>query len=251
MVTLPPIDGRARVRSVLSAPVRRQTYRNLLYLGLAFPLGIAYLVFVTVGVALGVGLSVILVGIPILAAVVIATVLLAGLERWLAARLLDREFDTRASLDGESVRGMAVAAVTDARTWTPLVYLPTKFVFGVVTFVVVFTTLTTGISLLFAPLYYTEPGVYVGVITDRPIELHPAIYVGWNKLLVGFETVLTLDYWRMQTLPGAVVVSMVGLGITLLGLNIVNGLARLAGWFTQLLLDDGYSVIAMLRSGDV
>jgi len=248
MAWVTSVNSRSRFRGFLGAPFRRQTYRNLLYLGLAFPLGIAYVVVVVVGLALGVGLSIVVVGIPILATLVVVGTLLAGWERWLATRLLGHEFETRSTLEGDSSREKLVSAVTDLRTYTPLVYLPAKFVFGVLTVVVVFTTLTTGISLVFAPLYFGEPGVYVGVITDRPVEIHPAIYVGWNKLLIGFETVLSLDYWRIQTLPQSLVVSVVGVGITLLGLNVVNGLARLAGWLTQLLLDDGYSLVETLTA---
>jgi hypothetical protein len=45
-----------RSRRYLGAPVRLQTYRNLLYLALAFPLGLLYLVGFVTAAALGVGL---------------------------------------------------------------------------------------------------------------------------------------------------------------------------------------------------
>jgi hypothetical protein len=81
------------------------------------------------------------------------------------------------------------------------------------------------------------------------VELHPALYVGWNKLLVGFEAVVSLGYWRVRTLGEALVVALVGILVCLVGLNVTNGLARLAGWLTERLLDGGYAASAFLPSG--
>jgi hypothetical protein len=248
MVSAPSLD-RGHVRAFFAAPFRLQSYRNLLYLGLAFPLGLAYFVVFVVGISLGIGLSIVLVGLPILAVVVGLGILLAGGERWLAAVLLDREFDTRSSLPEGSTRDRFVAVVTDLRTWTPLVALPSKFFFGVLTLVIVLVSFSTGVSMLFMPLYYGDPGVYVGILSDRPVELHPALYVGWNKLLVGFEAVVSFGHWRVRTMGQALVVALAGVLVCLVGLNLTNGLARLAGTFTQKLLDGGYAPSALLPSG--
>jgi hypothetical protein len=51
---------------------RSETYRNLGYDLLAFPLGIAYFVFLVTGLSVGVGLVIIWVGVPILLGVVLA-----------------------------------------------------------------------------------------------------------------------------------------------------------------------------------
>ncbi len=64
--------------------LRRQTYLNVLYLIAAFPLGLAYLIFLVVGLALGFGLSFILVGVPILFGVGAAWWRLGAFERELA-----------------------------------------------------------------------------------------------------------------------------------------------------------------------
>lgn len=248
MVSTPSL-GPSDVRAFFGAPFRLQTYRNLLYLGLAFPLGLGYFVVFVVGISVGVGLSIIVVGLPILAAVVGLGILLAGGERWLAAALLDREFETRSTLPNGSTRDRLVAVLTDLRTWTPLVYLPSQFFFGVLALVVVIVFFSTGVSMLFMPLYYGEPGVYVGLFADRPVELHPALYVGWNKLLVGFETVVSFGHWRIRTLSQAMVVALSGILVCLVGLNFLNGMARVDGWFTQKLLDGGYAATTLFPSG--
>jgi hypothetical protein len=248
MVSTPSLD-RGHVRAFFGAPFRLQTYRNLLYLGLALPLGFVYFVVFVVGIALGVGLSIVLVGLPILATMVVIGLLLAAVERRLATALLAREFDTRSTLPDGSTRDRILSFVTDLRTWTPVVYLPSKFVFGLLTLVVVVVSFSTGVSMFFMPLYYGDPGVYVGLLTDRPVELHPALYVGWNKLLVGFEAVVSFGFWRVRTLGQALAVALAGVGVCLIGLNLTNGLARVAGWFTERLLDGGYEATALLPSG--
>ena len=73
------------------APFRLQTYANLLYLALAFPLGLAYFIFLTVGLPLGYALTVIWVGIPILGLVFAGSWWMSALERRLAIGLLGAE----------------------------------------------------------------------------------------------------------------------------------------------------------------
>jgi hypothetical protein len=240
-------DARTLLRTTLAAPVRPQTYLNVLYLSLAFPLGLAYFVFVTVGVSLGVGLAILVVGVPILLAVVGVSLGVATLERWLAGLLLDVEVSSTNSLDGDSRKDQLIALLKSRSTWTALVYLPTKFFLGVAAFVVGVTSISTGVAMLFVPLYYDDPGLYVGVVTNRPVELHPALYVGWNNLLVGFETVVEVGVWRVTTLPGALVVAGLGLVVCLVALNVLNVLARASGWYTEVMLRGGYDVVGAIR----
>jgi Flp pilus assembly protein TadB len=72
----------------LGSVIRRQTYRNLLYLLLALPLGILYFVLLATGLALGIGLVITLLGIPLLIAVVVGSHRLASFERGLANKRL-------------------------------------------------------------------------------------------------------------------------------------------------------------------
>lgn len=234
-------------RSFLAVPLRPQTYLNLLYLSLAFPLGIAYLVFLSVGVSLGVGLAFVVVGIPILALVVSVALGLAGVERHLAALLLGVELKPAARLEGDSTVERVTALATDRGTWTTLVYLPSKFVLGLASFVVVMTTLTTGISMLLVPLYYDQPGLYVGLVTDRPVELHPALYLGWNDLLVGYETVFGLGAWEVATLGDALAVAALGALLCLVGLHVLNLLARLSARYTAFMIGDTYDIVDATR----
>src|SRR5918994_4651484 len=65
-----------------------QSYRNLLYLVLALPLGVAYVAILVAGLSAGAGLAVILVGLVVLLATLFALRAMAAVERMLARRLL-------------------------------------------------------------------------------------------------------------------------------------------------------------------
>ena len=56
------------LKSFLQAPVQSQTYLNLIYLLLAFPLGLSYFLFFVIGFSVGIPLSIFVFGLFILAA---------------------------------------------------------------------------------------------------------------------------------------------------------------------------------------
>ncbi|MEF8780240.1 MAG: sensor domain-containing protein [Haloferacaceae archaeon] len=236
--------GTRLFRRTVAAPVRPQTYLNVLYLGLAFPLGIAYLTFVSIGVSLGVGLAIVVVGIPILAAVLAVVLGLADLERRLASVLLGVRIRPRTELEGDTTRRRLASLATSLETWKAVVYLPSKFLFGLAALLVVTTLLTTGVSMALVPLFYDQPGLYVGIVADRPVEIHPALYFGWNHLLVGFETAITVGSWEITTLREAGVVSVAGMAICVSTLQLLNALAWLSGRYTRIMLDGTYDVWA-------
>lgn len=243
---LPGRDG--RLRSFVAAPVRPQTYLNLAYLVLSFPLGLAYVVLGTVGLVLGVGLSVVLVGIPLLAAVVAGALAVAGFERRLTSWLLAVDVPARTELSGDGSTEKLRALATEPGTYAPLLYLPLKFAVGTAAFLVVMNALVTGVALLSVPLHYGEPGLYVGLVTDRPVELHPALHFGWNRLLVGVEAAVTVEAWRVRTLSGALAAAGAGVLLLLLGLSVLNWLANVHGRLTVRLLSRTYDPVSGLGS---
>ena len=242
----PARDG--RLWSFLAAPVRPQTYLNLAYLVLSFPLGLAYFVFGTVGLSLGLGLSVVLVGIPLVMVVVGATLLIAGFERRLTTWLLGVDVPGQTELAGEGKWEKLRELATEPGTYAALLYLPLKFAVGTAALVVTMNALVTGVALLSVPLHYGEPGLYVGLVTDRPVELHPALHFGWNRLLVGVEAVVTLEAWQVRTLPEALVAAGVGVLLLLLGLATLNWLAGVHGRLTARLLCRAYDPVSLLGS---
>ena len=232
-------------RTVFGVPFRLQTYRNLLYLALAFPLGLVYFVLLSVGLSLGAGLAITVVGVPLFLAVLALATGLAAVERELTALLLGVDIESAGSpvlgpTEADSTLGSllerAKRLVTDLGTWKAVVYLGSKLFLGLASFVLIMTLLTTATSMLVVPFVYDQPGVYVGFVTDAPIRLHPTLYVAWRQLLVGVETVIHVGSWQVTTLSEALVVAAVGVGIGVVSLHLLNGLARVSAWYTRRML---------------
>jgi hypothetical protein len=139
----------------LGVVVDSQTYRNLLYLLLAFPLGMAYYVILVTGFALGLGLSVLVVGIGILLATVIGLRYVASFERWLANVLLGTEIGDPNDVekDGDGIVETAKAYLRASSTWRGLGFIFLKFWLGVLSFVLLVTFLGVAVELLLIPLF--------------------------------------------------------------------------------------------------
>ena len=200
--------GESPVAAFLGVVARPQTYRNLLYLALAFPLGIAYFVVLVTGFSLGVGLAVTLVGIPVLLATFWLVRALSLVERRLATTLLGVEIPDPAPAASESLWDRVVALLTSPVTWLGLVFLLGKFVLGTATFVVLAVLGALTFAFVTAPLYYDLPnaGVDVGV-------------------------------WQVTTLPEALVLSVLGVVLLVVSLHAVNGMAWGWGRVAAVLLD--------------
>lgn len=189
-----------------AAPLQARSYANVLYLLLSFPLGIAYFVFLTVGLALGLGLTIIWVGLPILAVVFAASWGLTALERRMAIHLLGARVPPMAPPSGEQPAGFwksLEAFFRNPVTWKGMGYLFLKFPLGVASFVVTvfFVSLTAG--FLFAPFFYS------------------------------FGDMQIFD-WYIDTLPEALACSLFGVVLLFVSLNAMNGFAAvwrgMAGW---------------------
>ncbi|WP_436934441.1 sensor domain-containing protein [Halovenus marina] len=140
--------------NALGIVTERQTYSNLLYLGLAFPLGVVYQSLVVFGLVAGILLSVVLVGIGILFVTLLGVRAIAGFERRLANRLLGTEIADPDDLqtDRAGVFGTVKLYLKAASTWRSVGFLMVKFWVGVVAFVLLTFTLGIAVELLTAPL---------------------------------------------------------------------------------------------------
>ncbi|WP_276259219.1 sensor domain-containing protein [Haloglomus litoreum] len=224
--------------SVATAPFRPRTYGNLLYLALAFPLGIAYVVFLGVGLGLSVGLAVLLVGVPLFVGVLLATVALVTVERRLATTLLGVDLDPPdwRFRDREGAVDRATALVVDPAVWLGLLFLATRLAVGIGGFVLLMVLLVPSLVLVATPLYYDTPGVRVGIFLPTDVTRELSLYVPWNELLVGVSFVVRLTSWQVTSLGGALAMSVLGLLALGLSLNVLNGVAWLCGRWARLVL---------------
>ncbi len=177
------------VLSAIRPLSQEQTYRNFLYLLVMFPLGVAYFVLLTVGTALGVGLTVVLVGVPLLIGVLLGSRYLCAFERELTNKLLKLNVQPpEDALTDETALWPQIRARVVARsTWTGLVYLVLKLPLGIVVFGLLAVSLGVSVGLLLAPFIYTVPstGIELGIWTiDTLAEAVIAVPIGIIGLLV-------------------------------------------------------------------
>lgn len=226
-----PIDA---LRRFVGVAFEGYTYRRLLYLALAFPLGIAYFVTLVVTFALGVSLAVLLVGIPILVVAIAFSIGFLALERVLASLLLDVEFDSSMKPGSDSVGEYLRRILVHRRTLLGLVYLPSKLFVGIGAFVLLWCTVGISASLLLTPLYYE--GVTVGIHLPETVHLSADLGFSWGDRTVELAIPVSIGSWIADSLVDALGLSIVGCCLLLASLHLTNLAGRLLAVYARLLL---------------
>lgn len=141
--------------AILGAVAEAQTYKNLLYLCLAFPLGILYFTALSTGFALGMALSVLVVGVGILLVMLVGVRYLGAFERGLANRLLGTDIQPPDDIapDGDGFVALGKTYVGAASTWRQLGFLFVKFFLGFVSFFLLTLFLGVAVDLVLAPVF--------------------------------------------------------------------------------------------------
>jgi hypothetical protein len=199
------------------APFRLRTYTNLLYLALALPLGLIYFIFLSVGLSVGAGLTLIWIGIPILALVFAGSWGFAAMERQLAIHALGAPVPPMSqpavelAQISQTVWQRVKAFFSNPVTWKGMAFLFLKLPLGMVSFIAIVFLLTLSTALLFTPLL-------------------------WQLSTYGadFEVdgvVLLVDSWGEAWLC-----VLFGLGMLFISLNLLNGLALVWRWMATFLL---------------
>jgi len=185
----------------------KQTYMNLAYLLLAFPLGIAYFVIMITGLSLGVGLLIVWIGLFVLAALFAGLWGIAALERQLAIHLLGEEIAPMSppEIPEGGLWERVKAHFSNPVTWKSSLYLLLKFPVGIATFVVVVTALAISGGLLFAPFSYHSND-------------------------------MTIFFWHIDTFFEAVFATGLGVIVTPIAFRFLNQVARLSGRFANTML---------------
>lgn len=206
------------IGDVFGVVADRRTYKGLLYLLLAFPLGVFYHGLLLFGFAFGAILSLVGVGIAILLVAVVGSRLFAGFERWLANRLLEvdlrkpEDVDTASGGMGATIRGYLEAP----STWRGIGLLASKLWVGIVA-VMLFALLFTAAGIMTAPLHYPHE-VELLTVDGEPIG------------------------WTIDSLSEALLAAPFGLLFLIALLHVSNAFAAVFGWMATALLDGETSV---------
>src|SRR3954451_3362189 len=207
------VSGRHRRRRSAAPLVRfvyvawdPQSYRNVLYLALALPLGAAYVAVIAAGLAAGVGLAVIVIGLALLLATLFAVRAMAAVERLLSRALL--RIGIHPPIEGGiglSWRQRVQLWLRDPVTWKSLVYLLGKLPMGIVA--------AGPIGLI---------GFFSVVLTFGPIIVAfvPVIFFGWE---------ISNPLIALLGVP-------LGIALFVSGLHLLNGLAWIYGICARIML---------------
>lgn len=211
------------VKTFFLAPFRPRTYTNLLYLILAFPLGLAYFIFLAVGLSVGLGLTIVWIGIPILALVFAGSWGISALERQAAIHLLGAQVPPMSPPPAQEERGFwkkVYAFYTNPVTWKGMGFQVVKFPLGIVTFIALVVLLSVSLAFLLAP--------FAVFATD----------MGWDNFVDDGDLYMDAEYWtwEVNTIPEAFLCSGIGLVMLLVSLNLLNALAFLWARTAELLL---------------
>jgi hypothetical protein len=225
-------DGQSLTGRIFGVGFRRQTYANLAYLLVRFPLGIAYFTVFVTGLSLGVGLIPVVVGIPILAGVIG----LAGYIGIIEAALLNRLYGRDISYTVASSRELSIIDYLKAVVTTPCNYLLVifglaSFVVGLHMFVIITVVFTLALTLVAAPLLYWIPGIKYDIT-----QASGTVDVGSVTIDIG-----SIAGASINTLPEALLASGLGVICCLIGLHAVNLIAWILKTLTERLLELGAS----------
>ena len=177
-----------------------QAVRDTVYILSGFVLAIVWWSLLVTLLAVGLGLLVTLIGLPILAATLVIWIWIADTERWRARSLLaiDVERPYRA-LTTDSWLQRLWERTKDPAVWRDLVYLLVVFFpLAIFTFVIAVTAWAAALGLVAMPAYYwTGAGVAFG--NDTKVDTLPeAIGCSFVGLLV-----LTMLPWVLGLLAAA------------------------------------------------
>ena len=193
-----------------------QSYKNIGYLLCSFFLGLFYFVVLVTGISLGIGMLIIWVGVPILFAVT-----------WLCWQFAAFERSVAISWLGVSIAPMSIAPLraagwwqrfqewlSNAMTWKTLAYLLLKFPLGIFSFSMALTLLVLGLTI-------TSVSLVLGFLTAP-----------FYALVVSLQDVPD----PKRRVQDYLWLALAGFGSNLLILQLLNGLAFVAGQLARGLL---------------
>jgi uncharacterized membrane protein len=131
-----------------------RAYTSLFYMLLSLATGILYFTFLVTGLSLSAGLAILIIGIPFFLAFIAMTRVIALGEGRLLEAVTGERMPRRPVHPGPSAGALTRIGnmLTDARTWTTLLYFLIMLPLGIFYFVIAIVGLSVGLRATLAPL---------------------------------------------------------------------------------------------------
>jgi hypothetical protein len=195
------------LRKFFQVYAKPQTWLNVLFLFLMFPLGLFYFIVLIAGLSLGVGLFILWIGVLILAATLILGWLFILLERILAVNLLQAhipKLEDPIRPDAPFLEKLKTF-LSNPVLWKGIAYLIIKFVMGVIAFSFMIFSLGTSLGVIASPF------------------ILPFIRTPWV-------------FWPLASIPLGLVATVIGFVFLTTSLYLFNYLGMLLRRFSEIML---------------
>jgi len=213
---------RASLTNPFRLLVARETWVSFVFILLSFALGLFWFVALVTLLATGIGTAITLIGLPLLAGTLVFWVWGAKLERArFNAMLGERIVDPYQPLPAGNLWEKLKARLRDKYVWLDLLYLFLLFPIGLAQFVVAITWTSVAVSMVTAPSWY------------------------W----IGTDANVNIGSWRVDTLPGAIAVALIGIPVLLALPYVLIGMVRGHAWLARHLLGTDLEAILSARVG--
>src|SRR6185437_12270420 len=199
--------------NVVSDP---RTYGALLYMLLSLATGIFYFTWSVTGIALSLGLFILIIGIPFALMFIASIRVLAHVEGCIVEALLGVRMPRRLPAGPAADEGLwtkVKEALSDLRTWSSLFYMLLMLPLGVAYFVI-------GVVGLILSLFVTAGSIYSLVTGESHIRISDAPYL--QHLL--------------HTAPGLAVLALAGILMFFLVLHVARAIGWMHGQIAEALL---------------
>jgi two-component system phosphate regulon sensor histidine kinase PhoR len=223
------------LNNILAIAWQPRTYLRILYLLLAFPLGMFYFISLLTLVSTGVGTALIAgIGLGVLLLALVCWFGFARFERILAVHLLGVRV-TPMSVPGPPVasyRQRLRRHLTNSVTWKSLAYLLLEFPFGVICFTLVTFLFTLSVSFLLYPVAYLASNYLYNRVTGMDGQLP-----GRNSMAGEiFPGIPINGHNDPNVFAFLCLFTLAGVPILVGSLHLLNGLGLAWGRFAQLML---------------
>lgn len=198
----PPRKRRSPIGRFFGVAADPHTYGALFYLLLALATGIFYFTWVVTGFSLSLGLSITIVGLPLLVLFFGSTRLLSLVEGRIVETLLGVRMPRRPTHAGPPKPWLQRIAdmFTDARTWSTMLYFVLMLPLGIIYFTLATVLSTLSLGLLLSPLSLLMPsvfGVFIGdwnMAVDAPWLSVPMALLGVLLLFATLHLVRAIGH---------------------------------------------------------
>jgi uncharacterized membrane protein len=201
-----------------------RTYGALFYMVLALATGIFYFTWVVTGVSLSAGLSILIVGLPLIVLFFGSVRVLSLVEGRIVEAMLGARMPRRPPypVQEQTLMKRIGGMFTDARTWTTLLYMLLMLPLGIAYFTIAVTLVSVAVGFIGAPIAWAFAPQWV---SDVYVDGRPMIDWGFGSHVPGWGDAIAL--------------CVLGVLLLFATLHLARGLGRMHGHLARHLLVRG------------